>query len=658
MLTLLLVSIFTLAFNTQTVKSEPTTIIVPDDYSTIQEAINAANLGDTVYVSAGTYYENVVLNKSVSFIGESKSTTIINGGGVGNVIAVTASHVNVSGFTLEMSGADVWDYSGIILLDCSSNNIVENNISNNSWGICLKNSSDNEIGRNSISCNKRTLGSHGGGILLWHDSNSNMIIDNAIIDNLYNSVFIASNQNTIVGNTIANNAYVGIRADYGSNLIYHNNFINNTIQVSDQGYLVVNTWDNGYPSGGNYWSDYMGVDVDGDGIGDTPYVIDENDTDRYPLMHPWSSLPVHNINTGLGYATIQEAINANETLDGHTIFVETGTYYENMVVNKTICLIGEDKGTTVIDGMQKGHVINVAADNITITNFTIANSSLGSTDSGIYLYGINGCNITQNNIINNNIGVYLAWASNNNISSNNITENSWCGIYLSYSSNNNVISLNNLEANNHYGIGLLHSSNINDIHGNNMTKNYYGIGIGSFSSYNVIFGNDIANNHQGIGLYEFSTNNVISENNITANNQYGIYLRESSNNRVYHNNINNTYQVYLTDSFNNTWDNGCEGNYWSNYDGTDLDGDGIGDTYLPCEGVDYYPLMNPYWLPGDVNHDLKIDIYDVVRITGVYGSQQGDPNWNCHSDIAEPYGIINIYDVITCTKDYRKEYTP
>ena len=67
-------------------------------------------------------------------------------------------------------------------------------------------------------------------------------------------------------------------------------------------------------------------------------------------MHPWSPLPVHDINNGLGYETIQEAVDAPETLDGHTIFAEAGTYYENIVVNKPVSLFGENRDTTIIDG--------------------------------------------------------------------------------------------------------------------------------------------------------------------------------------------------------------------------------------------------------------------------------------------------------------------
>lgn len=95
-----------------------------------------------------------------------------------------------------------------------------------------------------------------------------------------------SSNNTISGNNITNNGD-GIYLWYSSNnFVYHNNFINNTEQAFSYG--SVNVWDDGYPSGGNYWSDYTGVDADGDGIGDTPYIIDEYNRDRYPLMNPWT----------------------------------------------------------------------------------------------------------------------------------------------------------------------------------------------------------------------------------------------------------------------------------------------------------------------------------------------------------------------------------
>ena len=114
-------------------------------------------------------------------------------------------------------------------------------------------------------------------------------------------------------------------------------------------------------------------------------------------------------------------------------------------------------------------------------------------------------------------------------------------------------------------------------------------------------------------------------------------------------------------SENNTWDNACEGNYWSNYNGSDSNGDGIGDEYLPWEGVDYYPLMNLYWNPADINHDLKVDIKDIAIAALAYGSEPGDPNWNCHVDITGPEylvpdGKVDIRDVALIAIDYGEIY--
>jgi parallel beta-helix repeat protein len=193
-----------------------------------------------------------------------------------------SSHNNITANTITNNADD-----GIDLRDSSNyNSIAENSITNNLGdGAELWSSSYNDIAENSIRENRLH------GIWIYDNSYHNDISRNTIAENHYDGIVLlsSSNYNTVRNNTIEKNQDDGITlTDSFYNSIYYNKFINNTNQVSTDS---VNTWDYGYPSGGNYWSDYGGVDLrkgifqnenGSDGIGDTPYIINSNNEDRFP----------------------------------------------------------------------------------------------------------------------------------------------------------------------------------------------------------------------------------------------------------------------------------------------------------------------------------------------------------------------------------------
>jgi parallel beta-helix repeat protein len=120
---------------------------------------------------------------------------------------------------------------------------------------------------------------------------SNIIAKNNLVNNVNATYFVSTTNNIIVANNIIDSSGVAcLLYDSSNNTFYHNNFVNNRLQVldireSNYPFVVpqsINTWDNG--SVGNYWSDYNGANTNNDGIGDSPYGINANNKDNYPLL--------------------------------------------------------------------------------------------------------------------------------------------------------------------------------------------------------------------------------------------------------------------------------------------------------------------------------------------------------------------------------------
>jgi len=235
------------------------------------------------------------------------------------------------------------------------------------------------------------------------------------------------------------------------------------------------------------------------------------------------------------YSKIQDAI--DNSSDGDTVFVYNGTYYENVKVDKSINLTGQDKDTTIIDCNESGDVIYVSADWVNISGFKIQDGQHGGypyEDAGIDISS-NFNTITGNTISNNSHGIKLDDSWNNTILGNTITSNKKRGIYLDKSESNTIID--NIVASSKFSGVFFNSSINNTISNNKITDNLDGVYLIRESSNNTFIGNDISeNNNDGIYISDSSMNNL-SLNTITDNADYGIKLSESYNSNVFKNTI-------------------------------------------------------------------------------------------------------------------------
>jgi parallel beta-helix repeat protein len=345
-------------------------------------------VNDGLYVSnsfGNVVSANFVNGKPLVYLEDTSDVAV---GEAGQVVLIQCNRILVENLNLQEATVDVelWQTNdteisknnitsygdGIFLYSSFGDNISGNNITINNhimnnvtvigdFGIAAYSCIDNNVNGNTIT---------GGTMAIYLESSSNNIIsDNNMIDNRFGIYFDYSSNNSISGNNMANN-WAGIDFDsstdntasgntierahqYGlyldlssENKFYHNNFIGNMYQVRSFSSLP-NIWDNGYPSGGNYWDDYTGHDsysgpyqneTGSDGIGDTPYILDTNNTDNYPLtIHDvaFSDLTTPKTLVGKGYTmwinvTLQNMDYNDETVNV-TIFANSTAIFQTQV---------------------------------------------------------------------------------------------------------------------------------------------------------------------------------------------------------------------------------------------------------------------------------------------------------------------------------------
>ena len=308
-------------------------------FKTIQQAVDAAKPGDTVLVAAGTYTENIVVNKSLTIAAADRSARpMVEAADSGkDVFLLTSPGVRIDGLALVggASGVEIQHTSNCVVTNCTVNGSVfavylasatanlvsNNNLNNNGYGIYLDASSGNTLSGNSAL--KETGGggkaTYSDGIYLYYSDSNTVTENNLSANHVYGISLFHSSGNDISNNTITANEEIGVRLGEASNnntlsfntiggnsqlgililnaqdnQIYLNNFVNQSVAMTDASAAILNSPEKlAYTYGGvnrtgymsNYYSDYKGTDANGTGIGSTP----SSYGDKYPLIRPIAS---------------------------------------------------------------------------------------------------------------------------------------------------------------------------------------------------------------------------------------------------------------------------------------------------------------------------------------------------------------------------------
>jgi parallel beta-helix repeat protein len=551
---ILLISASTLLFSIK--PAEGATIIVPDDYTSIQKAINAAASGDTVFVREGIYVEHIVVNKTISLVGENKTLTIIDGNRTGTVFSVTACNVTIRGFTIRNSDCGV-SITGLsvprkpVVLNQGAN-ITDNVLTNDENGISADEYSRNAtitrndfIGGSSAISLQGTFEVETNGSLTWLNTFHSVIGNNflnvsngaILVEGAGNSISqnnimgcgagitISGPNNSVTGNAISNCSTQGIGAgsyystlDYLTGLFGHNYYANNWVSWSSLGLQIV--------GGGNVLRNNT---MFGDGIG---FEV------GWPGVVPIQQWPTTSV-----LSFIQD-IDTSNTVNGKPI------YY---IVNKQNMSVPEDAG----------YVAVVNSTKVDLEGLNMSNDYYGPAGRDVVVYAFTNDSAIQN----------VSAQGFEIIACNNVTIKNTDASEFDLSGCINVNANGTSEA---WMLWKTNGSTITDNYGSITTEysvdNHFAGNVNASITLMASNGSMIENNHGGSiaiegdsalsGPNPFLT--VASDNNTVANNAVsGISIMSSCNNKICNNSImcpnpgdawSYTDGISLESAYNNTID--------------------------------------------------------------------------------------------------------
>jgi parallel beta-helix repeat protein len=539
-------------------------LVVPDEFGSIQQAVDTASVGDVVYVRSGLYQENVFINKSIALKGENKETTIISSVDKNYpTVLVRGSNVEVTGFTLKhhvtSPSSSQFQLPALHLLHVSHCHVLGNILCNGGYGVWLYGSNDNIILENTMSKNNY-------GIMLELSCN-NKVVRNFVSNGFMGIWLLSSSGNFLNDNRMVDNKYNFHVSGAYFNDVDLSNKVNNKAVL-----YLVNCED---------------VNVNPSSFPDLGFVALINCTnirvENLTLTNNYCGLIVFNTSCSMIY---------NNNLIGAATGIYVAYSFDVTVFENDV----KDTGWGI--NLEKSERINVLR-NVVDCSRTI----------GVRVQASNNTQIAHNRVLDSYTSISLSSSSNITLLCNNLT-NAVIAISFTTATKNRVIQNQ---------ISSVEHSKVDNI------VNRQGICFGTNSDNNVLLGNSVQDYQNGICLVD-SLNITVAKNNLTRN-EVGLVISHSSNNTItenrisdsqtlgvkvqysdgsvfYNNNfMNNKKQVddigWISDTqYNgsiNLWDDGTVGNYWSDYNGTDNDLDYVGDTPYPIDAKnkDNYPLIKP-----------------------------------------------------------------